>query len=85
MLNNTFLEVKKKFKTAIGILRKEKITIDPEDPAAVAQYAMVIKTLREKEDLFLESQRIKYPIEIWTRDIADARTYLLTLHKIGIK
>ncbi|KAL3504388.1 hypothetical protein ACH5RR_034229, partial [Cinchona calisaya] len=36
-------------------------------------------------DLFLESQRIKYPIEIWTRDIADARTYLLTLHKIGIK
>lgn len=48
MLKNVFLEVKKKFETAIGVLRKEKITIDPEDPAAVTQYAKVMKTVREK-------------------------------------
>lgn len=48
MLKGIFFDVKKKFETAIGILRKEKITIDPEDPAAVAQYAKVIKTVREK-------------------------------------
>lgn len=48
MLKNIFLEVKKKFETAIGVLRKEKITIDPDDPTAVAQYAKVMKTVREK-------------------------------------
>lgn len=48
MLKNIFLEVKKKFETAMGVLRKEKITIDPEDPAAVNQYAKVMKTVREK-------------------------------------
>lgn len=48
MLKGIFLEVKKKFETAIGILRTEKITIDPEDPAAVAHYAKVMKTVREK-------------------------------------
>lgn len=48
MLKNIFLEVKKKFETAMGILRKEKITIDPNDPAAVAQYAKVMKSVREK-------------------------------------
>lgn len=48
MLKNIFLDVKKKFETAMGILRKEKITIDPEDPAAVSQYAKVMKTIREK-------------------------------------
>lgn len=48
MLKSIFLEVKKKFETAMGILRKEKITIDPDDPAAVAQYANVMKTIREK-------------------------------------
>lgn len=48
MLKNIFLEVKNKFETAMGILRKEKITIDPEDPAAVTQYAKVMKTVREK-------------------------------------
>ncbi|KAM1709791.1 hypothetical protein FF1_000275 [Malus domestica] len=47
MLKNIFLDVKKKFETALGILRKEKITIDPEDPAAVSQYAKVMKTIRE--------------------------------------
>lgn len=48
MLKGIFLEVKNKFEAAMGILRKEKITIDPEDPAAVAQYAKVMKTVREK-------------------------------------
>lgn len=48
MLKNIFLDVKKKFETALGILRKEKITIDPEDPAAVSQYANVMKTIRQK-------------------------------------
>ncbi|XP_030463335.1 probable ATP synthase 24 kDa subunit, mitochondrial [Syzygium oleosum] len=85
MLKNIFLEVKKKFETAIGILRKEKITIDPEDPAAVAQYAKVMKTVREKADLFSESQRIQYTIQTRTQDIPDARTYLLTLKEIRIK
>ncbi|XAR62309.1 hypothetical protein NMG60_11017026 [Bertholletia excelsa] len=58
MLKNIFLEVKKKFDTAMGILRKEKITIDPDNPAAVVQYAKVMKTIRQKADLFSESQRI---------------------------
>lgn len=48
MLKGIFFEVKNKFEKALGILRKEKITIDPEDPAAVAQYAKVMKTIREK-------------------------------------
>lgn len=48
MLKNIFYEVKNKFETAIGILRKEKITLDPNDPAAVSQYAKVMKTIREK-------------------------------------
>lgn len=48
MLKNIFLDVKKKFETAIGVLRKEKITIDPDNPAAVSQYAKVMKTVREK-------------------------------------
>ncbi|KAL3513992.1 hypothetical protein ACH5RR_026709 [Cinchona calisaya] len=48
MLKNIFLEVKKKFETAIGILCKEKITIDPKDPAAVAEYAKFTRTVREK-------------------------------------
>lgn len=85
MLKNIFLEVKKKFETAVGILRKEKITIDPEDPAAVAQYAKVMKTIREKADLLSESQRIQYTIQSRTQDIQDARTYLLTLKEIRIK
>ncbi|CAK9137395.1 unnamed protein product [Ilex paraguariensis] len=85
MLKNIFLEVKNKFETAMGILKKEKITIDPDDPAAVAQYAKVMKTVREKADLFSESQRIKYTIQTRTQDIPDARTYLLTLKEIRIK
>lgn len=48
MLKNVFVEVKNKFETGIGILKKEKITIAPEDPAAVSHYANVMKTVREK-------------------------------------
>lgn len=85
MLKNIFLEVKKKFETAIGVLRKEKITIDPDDPAAVAQYAKVMKTVREKADLFSESRRILHTIQTRTQDIQDARSYLLALKEIRIK
>lgn len=48
MLKGIFLEVKKKFETALGVLRKEKITIDPDNPTAVAEYNKVMKTVREK-------------------------------------
>ncbi|XP_052196668.1 probable ATP synthase 24 kDa subunit, mitochondrial isoform X2 [Diospyros lotus] len=85
MLKNIFLDVKKKFETAMGVLRKEKITIDPDDPAAVQQYAKVMKTVREKADLFSESQRIQYTIQTRTQGIPDARTYLLTLKEIRIR
>ncbi|CAO2830549.1 unnamed protein product [Amaranthus hypochondriacus] len=85
MLKGIFLEVKKKFETALGILRQEKITIDPDDPAAVQQYANVMKTVREKADLFSESQRIQYTIQTRTAGIPDARTYLLTLKEIRLK
>ncbi|KAG6481372.1 hypothetical protein ZIOFF_057972 [Zingiber officinale] len=47
ILKNIFYEVKNKYETAFGVLRKEKITIDPDDLAAVSQYAKVIKTIRE--------------------------------------
>ncbi|CAM8907610.1 unnamed protein product [Rhodiola kirilowii] len=85
MLKNIFLEVKNKFETAIGVFKKEKITIDPEDPSAVAHYTKVMKMAREKADLFSESQRIKYTIETKTHGIPDARTYLLTLNEIRVK
>ncbi|XP_047322413.1 probable ATP synthase 24 kDa subunit, mitochondrial [Impatiens glandulifera] len=85
MLKNIFLDVKRKFETAIGVLRTEKITIDPEDPAAVKNYANVMKTVREKADLFSESQRIEYTIQSRTQGIPDARTYLITLKEIRIR
>ncbi|KAI3465420.1 hypothetical protein Pfo_022083 [Paulownia fortunei] len=72
ILKGIFLEVKKKFETALGVLRQERIAIDPDDPAAVAEYAKVMKTVRGKADLLSESQRIKYTIETRTQDIADA-------------
>ncbi|KAG6595093.1 putative ATP synthase 24 kDa subunit, mitochondrial, partial [Cucurbita argyrosperma subsp. sororia] len=84
-LKNIFLEVKKKFDTAIDVFRKEKITIDPEDPAAVAQYTKVMKQAREKADLFSESEVIKNTIQSRTQGIPDARTYLLTLKDIRIE
>ncbi|CAM8996993.1 unnamed protein product [Rhodiola kirilowii] len=85
MLKNIFLEVKNKFETAIGVFKQEKITIDPDDPAAVANYAKVMETAREKAGLFSESQRIKYTIETSTAGVPDARTYLSTLKEIRIK
>lgn len=48
LLKNIFLDVKNKFEKAMGVLRREKITIDPEDQSAVAQYANVMKTVREE-------------------------------------
>ncbi|KAL6527229.1 hypothetical protein OROGR_016319 [Orobanche gracilis] len=85
MLKGIFLEVMKKFETAIGVLKKEKITINPDDPAAVDEYAKVMKSVREKAGLFSESQRIKYTIETRTKDIPDARSYLLALKDIRVK
>ncbi|RDY05624.1 putative ATP synthase 24 kDa subunit, mitochondrial, partial [Mucuna pruriens] len=85
MLKNIFVEVKNKFETAIGILKTEKITIDPEDPAAVSHYAKVMKTVREKANLLSESQDILSTIDVETQDIPDARTYLLTLKEIRVK
>lgn len=40
--------LKKKFETAIGVLKQEKITIDPDDPSAVSHFSKVLKTVREK-------------------------------------
>ncbi|PIA47871.1 hypothetical protein AQUCO_01400456v1 [Aquilegia coerulea] len=85
MLKGIFVEVKNKFERALGVLRQEKITIDPEDPAAVTQYANVMKTVREKAELYSESQRIQFTIQSRTQNIPDARTYLETLKEIRIK
>lgn len=85
LLKGIFYEVKKKFETALGVLKKEKITIDPDDPAAVSRYAQVMRTVREKAGLLSDSERIKYTIETFTKGIPDARTYLNTLQEIRIK
>ncbi|KAL4361858.1 hypothetical protein GQ457_04G034540 [Hibiscus cannabinus] len=85
MLKNIFLELKKQVETALGVFRKEKITIDPDDPAAVSHYAKVMKTAREKAGLPTESQEIQSTIETQTQGIADVRTYLLTLKEMRIK
>ncbi|KAF8413056.1 hypothetical protein HHK36_001032 [Tetracentron sinense] len=53
-----------------------------------AQYAKVMilmKTVREKADMFSESQWIQYTIQTQTQGILDVRTYLLTLKEIRIK
>lgn len=84
-LKNAFFDVKKKFETALGILRKEKITIDPDDPKAVSHYAQVMKTVREKAGLYSESQRISNTIRDFTEGIPDARSYLLKLSEIRVK
>ncbi|KAM0848324.1 hypothetical protein ACQ4PT_054458 [Festuca glaucescens] len=85
LLKGIFFEVKKKFETALSVLKKEKITIDPDDPTAVAGYAQVMRTVRDKAGLLSDSQRIKYTIETFTKDIPDARTYLNTLQEIRKK
>ncbi|TVU33524.1 hypothetical protein EJB05_25347 [Eragrostis curvula] len=85
LLKGIFYEVKKKFETALGVLKKEKITIDPDDPAEVSRYAQVMKTVREKAGLLSDSQRIKYTIDTFTSGIPDARTYLNTLQELRVK
>lgn len=85
MLKNIFYDVKNKFETAIEVFRKEKITIDPDDPAAVRQYAKVMKTAIEKAGLYSVSQKLKYTIEQRTQGIPDERTYLLTVKEIRVK
>ncbi|CAN4122156.1 unnamed protein product [Withania somnifera] len=85
ILKDIFYEVKSKLETAIGVLRKEKITIDPEDPAAISEYAKVMKSVRQKANLLSESQIIKFNIEVETHEIPDARTYLLKLKEMRIK
>lgn len=45
----------------------------------------IISCLLCRLGLFSESQRIKHTIELETKDIPDARTYLLTLKEIRIK
>ncbi|GMI67192.1 PHOSPHITE-INSENSITIVE 1, MALE GAMETOPHYTE DEFECTIVE 1 [Hibiscus trionum] len=85
ILKNIFLELKNKFETAVGVFRKEKITIDPNDPAAVSHYANLMKTAREKAGLLSESRDIQSTIETETEGIPDARTYLLTLKEIRVK
>ncbi|CAN6237106.1 unnamed protein product [Urochloa humidicola] len=85
LLKGIFFEVKKKFETALGVLKKEKITIDPDDPAAVARYAQVMKTVREKAGLLSDTQKMKHTIHTFTRGIPDARTYMNTLQEIRVK
>ncbi|XP_010555330.1 PREDICTED: probable ATP synthase 24 kDa subunit, mitochondrial [Tarenaya hassleriana] len=82
MLKEVFMEIKTKYNAAVDVLRKEKITIDPDDAAAVRQYANVMKTIRQKADMFSESQRIQYDIETETKEIPDVREYLLKLQEI---
>jgi Mitochondrial ATP synthase subunit len=48
MLKGIFLEVKKKYDTCLSIFKREKITIDPEDPASVSHYAKVWKNARKE-------------------------------------
>jgi Mitochondrial ATP synthase subunit len=48
MLKGIFLEVKKKYDTCLSVFKREKITIDPDDPAAVSHYAKVWKTTRKE-------------------------------------
>ncbi|KAH9290394.1 hypothetical protein KI387_034511, partial [Taxus chinensis] len=82
---NTFLEVKKKFETALGILRKEKVTIDPDDPNAVSRYAQIMRTVREKAGLYSDADRVKYTVRDFTEGIPDARSYLKKLTEIRVK
>lgn len=85
LLKNIFFEVKTKFDVALGILKKEKVIIDLEDPAVVAQYAKVMKTIIEMAGIPSESQKIQQTIIQRTQGIPDARTYLLTLKEIRVK
>lgn len=85
MLKGIFLDVKKKYEACLSVFKREKITIDPDDPAAVAHYAKVWKTARKEAGLLSDSERIQNTIEVNTRDIPDARTYLLKVQEIRIR
>ncbi|KAJ1700310.1 hypothetical protein LUZ63_000089 [Rhynchospora breviuscula] len=85
MLKEIFLDVKKKYETVLSVFKREKITIDPDDPAAVTQYANVWRIARKEAGLLSDSERIQNTIDVHTRDIPDARTYLLKLQEIRIK
>ncbi|KAJ4813766.1 ATP synthase [Rhynchospora pubera] len=85
MLKEIFLDVKKKYETVLSVFKREKITIDPDDSAAVTQYANVWKIARKEAGLLSDSERIQNTIQVHTRDIPDARTYLLKLQEIRIK
>ncbi|OMP02575.1 hypothetical protein COLO4_10988 [Corchorus olitorius] len=77
--------MKTKFEAAIGVFRKEQITIDPDDPAAVSRFANVMKMARDKAGSPTESERISEFIAEETEDIKDARTYFLTLQEVRIR
>ncbi|KAF8413450.1 hypothetical protein HHK36_001437 [Tetracentron sinense] len=71
MLKNIFLEENKKFVTNIKILLKEKNPIDPDDSAAVDQYAKVMilmKTLREKTNILRETSPNELGVEAMMMD-----------------
>lgn len=85
LLMNTFSEVTNKFKTALGILRKEKITIDPDDPNAVSRYVQVMKTVREKAGLYSVADQVKNSINDFTEGIPDVRSYLEKVAEIRVK
>ncbi|KAK1301527.1 hypothetical protein QJS10_CPB12g00291 [Acorus calamus] len=80
-----FCHDKWKHEIALGILWKEKITIDPDDPAAVAQYAKVMKTIIEKTDWFSPPQRVINIMQEKTKEIPDVRTCLLVGQDMRIR
>ncbi|KAL9229688.1 hypothetical protein vseg_005127 [Gypsophila vaccaria] len=85
MLKGIFLEVKNKFEAALSVFRQEKITIDPDDPAAVQRYADVMKMARQKAGLMTESEKINHAIQTQTQGIPDVRGYLVALQEMRIK
>lgn len=48
LLKGIFLDVKKSYDACLSVFKREKITIDPDDPAAVSHYAKVWKTARKE-------------------------------------
>ncbi|KAJ6794982.1 putative ATP synthase 24 kDa subunit, mitochondrial [Iris pallida] len=85
MLKDIFYDVKKKFDIIRGIFRTERIILDPEDPAAVRQYANVMKKCREEAGLMTQFEKVEYTIDYFTKDIPDVRTYMMKIREIRIK
>ncbi|KAE8767543.1 mitochondrial ATP synthase precursor [Hordeum vulgare] len=77
LLKGIFFEVKKKFETALGVLKKER--------SRSTQMTQQQLLTMPKADLLSDSQRIKYTIETFTKGIPDARTYLDTLQQLRKK